>query len=440
MNIAEIAENVMRLLGEDARELGRSTGFIQRQRKFDGATYAQMLICGVLSQPELRYTDLTQQAHVAGVQVSAQGIAARFTPAAAQFMAALLERAVNRVVEARMSTTIPVLEKFTGVYIRDSSVIGLPASLAELWPGVGGTAGQTAALKLQVRLNYSTGVLDGPMVQPGRTADRATPYELEDEPVGSLSLADLAYFNLNELQARDRRGQYVVVRYKQGITLYREDGSRVDLLAWLRTLPEERAEMWVLVGAKQRLRMRLLAEKVPPEVVAQRQHKLNEYARKKQVTPKPETYALAEWILILTNVPETVLTFDMVKTLLYLRWQVELLFKLWKSHFRVDEWRSMNPWRILCELYAKLIAAVIHQWISLLDWWHHPDRSWVKAAQAVQKFATPLALALRRREDLAETLHLITECIRATAHTNRRRHRPATFQTLLACWGKGALT
>lgn len=440
MSIAEITEAVTQVLGEDARELGRSSGFIKRQRKFDGATFAQTLICGVLDEPELRYTHLTQQAHLAGVQVSAQGIAARFTPVAAEFMAALLERAVTRAVATRMGPAIPVLAQFTGVYIRDSSVIGLPASLAELWPGVGGTAGQTAAMKLQVRLNYSTGELDGPALQPGRAADRRTPYRLEDEPAGSLSLADLAYFNLDEFQARDRRGQYVVVRYKQGITLYREEGRRLDLLAWLQALPEDRAEMWVLVGAKQRLRMRLLVEKVPPEVVTQRQDKLREYARKKQVTPRPETYALAEWTLVLTNAPETLLTFEMVKVLLYLRWQVELLFKLWKSHLRVDEWRSASPWRILCELYAKLIAAVIHQWICLPEWQYSPDRSLFKAALAVQKFATPLALALRRREALAETLHLISECIRATAHTNRRRRRPATFQTLLACWGKGTLT
>lgn len=45
------------------------------------------------------------------------------------------------------------------------------------------------------------------------------------------------------------------------------------------------------------------------------------------------------------------------------RWQIELLFKLWKNEGHIDSWRSEKPWRIPCELYAKLIAMVIQHWI-----------------------------------------------------------------------------
>ena len=40
--------------------------------------------------------------------------------------------------------------------------------------------------------------------------------------------------------------------------------------------------------------------------------------------------------------------------LLRVRWQIELLFKLFKSHTQVDTWQSQKPWRILCEVYAKI--------------------------------------------------------------------------------------
>ena len=64
------------------------------------------------------------------------------------------------------------------------------------------------------------------------------------------------------------------------------------------------------------------------------------------------------------------------------RWQVELLFKLWKSHNRIDEWRTGKPWRVLCEVYAKLLAVIVQHWLTLVGCWQRPERSLVRAAQA----------------------------------------------------------
>ena len=80
-----------------------------------------------------------------------------------------------------------------------------------------------------------------------------------------------------------------------------------------------------------------------------------------------------------------------------MRWQIELLFKLWKSHGRVDESRSTKPWRILCEVYAKLLAMLVQHWVFLVSFWAYPDRSLTKAAQTVQKHALHLASAFTER-------------------------------------------
>ena len=60
--------------------------------------------------------------------------------------------------------------------------------------------------------------------------------------------------------------------------------------------------------------------------------------------------------------PADQLCVDDVLQLARVRWQIELLFKLWKSHGQLDKSRSDNPWRVLCELYAKLIAMLIQHW------------------------------------------------------------------------------
>jgi IS4 transposase len=63
--------------------------------------------------------------------------------------------------------------------------------------------------------------------------------------------------------------------------------------------------------------------------------------------------ALAAWNVVITNIPEELLSLDEAFVLTRVRWQIELLFKLWKSHGRVDEWRTTNPERILCEVYSE---------------------------------------------------------------------------------------
>lgn len=432
--IAQIVKNVKSMLWEDALRLGRTSGFVQRLRKLDGRSFAQTLIFGALDEPELSYSDLSEDGTANGVTVSAQGWAQRFDAAAAEFMRQVLDAAVGRVLQGYDPGTMPILGRFNGVFLYDSSVISLPKELHDEWPGVGGSAGDTAALKLQVRLDYSSGQLDGPALQTGRTHDRQSPYTYADEPVGSLVLYDLGYFNLDDMQARHQRGQYVVSRYKQGIVVCDLDGTRLSLLAELGTAADFALDRRVLVGARHQIPMRLLAVRVPQEVAEQRRHRLYEYARKKQTELRSETLKLTNWTLVLTNAPQQVLSLTEVLTLLHVRWQVELLFKLWKSYVRVDEWRSRNVHRILCELYAKLAGVVILQWIFMLDWHKHADMSLFKAAHVVQKFALALSVALNDTTDalIEKLLLIVLQMIESCCHTNHRKGRPATFQLLLA--------
>jgi hypothetical protein len=70
------------------------------------------------------------------------------------------------------------------------------------------------------------------------------------------------------------------------------------------------------------------------------------------------------------------------------RWQIELLFRLWKSEALIDTWRSGRPFAILCELYAKLIGVIIQHWLILVSCWAFPDRSLTKASCRINKRKT----------------------------------------------------
>lgn len=428
--IARVARIMQTVLLTSADQVARETGFVRRKRKLTGSSFVQTLVISCLQSPAVSYTDLTQGAAIAGIEISGSGLLQRFNREAACFMQRMLEYVVKQVIAGRPAA-VPILQRFRGVYVRDSSVISLPVALAEMWPGVGGSKGKTAALKLQIDLDFRNGQLHGPVLQAGRTQDQLSPYQQRQLPKGALHLADLGYFKLSKLAEDNRNGVYWITRLKAGTVVHTAQGKRIDLIPWLDAQSPTRLEVPVLVGARERIACRLLIERVPQEIAEQRRRRLREYARKKQTTPKKETLALTNWTLLITNVPPALLSLPEALVLYRVRWQVELLFKLWKSCLLVDEWRSENPWRILCEVYAKLIAVVIVHWLSLTSIWERPDHSLTKAAMAVRKFAVALVLELDDHAALVRVLTRLQMCLRATCSMNRRKKHPNAYQLLL---------
>ena len=162
--------------------------------------------------------------------------------------------------------------------------------------------------------------------------------------------------------------------------------------------------------------------------------RLREYARKKGRQPTQERVALTQWLVVVTNVPEALLSAQEVGVLARVRWQVEILFRVWKSCFRIDECRSRNVWRVLCELYAKLMGVVLWHWLVLVYRGGVWDRSLYKASCAFRRLSTVLCVCLRCGGSLEVVVGLFESCL-ATCRVGKRRKRPATFQLILESEG-----
>jgi hypothetical protein len=438
-SVTQVSTAMQTLLTAMADKLARETGFVRRASKLTGAQFAQALVFGWLSAPQATVQQLAQMAGTVGVAISPQGLDQRFSPAAAQLLYRLLEAAVQQVV-ATDPVAIPLLQRFAGgVYLLDSSTIVLPDELAALWPGCGGGSGSgalgthpAAAVKLQVQVDLLTGALRGPVVQEGRTHDRAAPQQTEF-PRGALRLADLGYFRLEVFATLQEQGCYWLSRLHALARVFDTHGEEIPLVEWLATQPEPWLDLPVTLGVAQRLPARLLAVRVAPEVAAARRKRLHEQARRKGQAVSARRLALADWTLLVTNVPTPRLSVEEALLLVRARWQIELLFKLWKDQGLLDESRSRKPWRRLCEFYAKLLGLVLQHWLLVLACWRFPDRSLRQAAQTVRRYATAVALALPQATRLAHALHQLCTCLHVGCRITKRRKAPSTYQLLLTC-------
>jgi len=109
---------------------------------------------------------------------------------------------------------------------------------------------------------------------------------------------------------------------------------------------------------------------------------------------------------------------------------IEMLYKLWKQYGHIDEWRTANPWRVLCELYAKLIGLLLQHWLILLFAWQNEQRSLVKLAQVVRDTANSLLDALAGHHSLLSALQGVQRRMRSGCHMNKRKKHPNSAQLL----------
>jgi hypothetical protein len=143
-SIAAVAQVLHTVLTEVAAAAGPQSGFVQRRSTLDGAVFVQTLVFGFQATPEARLESLVQMVALRGVAITPQGLAQRFGVSVAACLKQVLEVAVEQVVTA-VPQTVSVLQRFSGVYLQDSTTLSLPAALAEVSP---------AALKVQVQWNY----------------------------------------------------------------------------------------------------------------------------------------------------------------------------------------------------------------------------------------------------------------------------------------------
>ncbi len=431
-SIPQVSRALQTVFTTVAETAARTSGFIRRQRQLTGAGFVQALVFGFLAYPTATLEQLAHSAANSGIAISPQGLDQRFTEAAAACLKAVVEAAVQHLIAAK-PVAVPILQRFNGVFVLDSTTITLPDALAHIWQGCGGsTPGAAAALKIQVVWNLTTGTFQHIGLHAGRASDQRAPAQDVVLPAGALRIADLGYFALDQIVRLRQQGSYVLSRWYPHTRLFDPAGTPLDLLTLLQQHAQPLLDREVRLGTTQRVPVRLLAVRVPQEVADQRRRRIRAEARHKGRPISAHLLALADWTICVTTVPEEQLTVVEALVLLRVRWQIELLFKLWKSHGRIDESRSGQPWRIVCEMYAKLLSMLVLHWVVLVRCWQHADRSLPKAAQMVQGHALALGAAVAAGPaQVSRCLAHITHCLTSGCRMNPRKTRPNTYQLLL---------
>ena len=430
--VAQTAAAIQEVFGKSIDDLARTTRCVQRQRRFSGASLARTLVLTVLLRPAAKNRDYQAMAAKAGVHVTEEAIDHRFTDELVLFLERVLQQAVSQVLAGKASAT-PLLRQFSDVRIGDSTTVTLPDEFADRFPSCGGSENTSlAAIKIQVLWSLSAGQLLGWQITSGRASDAKSEIAEALPPAGSLSVFDLGYFSLERFRRVGDADAYWISRLQHGTNVFDAAGKGLDLPSFLRAhRGNGLLDLAVLLGEKERLACRLIAVRVPEEVAARRRQRIREKARDHGREPSQEYLELQGWTIFVTNCGEELLTWKEVVVLYRARWQIELLFKLWKSHNRLATLEAgVSPQRQMAVLYAKLIGVIVQHWILLSVAWSDVRRSLRKAAAILRDWIVLLLAVLDDAERLCDVLGQLGAAVAKTARITRRRKRPSLFQLL----------
>jgi len=298
------------------------------------------------------------------VEITKQGIDQRYTPSAVKFIqelcGELLREQFSQSIEAGWFT------KFNRVLIKDSTKFDVSANLAKQLPGSGGNASK-AGVCIQYEFDLKSGQVNDLSISSSNCNDitdaKATITKVKE---GDLIIRDSGYAVLSCFKTINKNEAFFISRLRCNILVYEEkDNEYVELdfckLFYMMTKGKiKRLDKQVFIGRVEKMPVRLIIDLMPEDEVNKR--KRNTKANNKKRGHKTSTKFMdrAPFNLFITNIGETVLTSETITKIYKLRWQVELIFKGWKSVFGIDNNSPMKYDRLMCLLNIRLLLILIN--------------------------------------------------------------------------------
>lgn len=418
-------------LGPPLDEWARELMVVQRQRKITGRQLVMSLVFSWWRDPQATWDDLAANAgRWFGVKITPQALHERVGPPLWELLLRLAQHLVQETVCAA-ADVVPILNRFAAVLVHDATTISLVKDLAERFPGCGNQQGSSAALKLLAQWNVLTGSLTAMRLGHGRTSDSALGRELPDPPAGSLVLCDRGFFDLAALGRWQAAGAFFVLRPLTKLTLAPLAEPLRPVVAWLQAAPAQGRTLDEAVElSTARFPCRLIAVRCPPAVSARRRRKLRETARRKNRAVSAEQLVLCDWFVVLTNLPPDQLTVEEALVVYRVRWQIELLFKTYKSQSGLDRSRARTGWPRLAEFGAKWVARLLEHHLLAPTGGPFCGISWLRRIRELTTWVECLVRELDQPHRFGITLGALCQRLQTLPRQRRRKKYPSTRDLL----------
>lgn len=348
----------------DLKTIAKESGWMTRDRgKVTPESFCSSMIAAADSSSASLRTVAFLSGEITSQEVSKQALHGRVNARAVKCFETLLGEAMaSKAGSARPERK----SGFRRIIVQDSTSIALPKHLIDVFKGGRNASAEGAGLKIHTSFDLVARRFTSFEIREQRRPDQSFALDgIEGMGEGDLLLRDLGYFSIGSFRELEKSKAHALTRWPPNVALVDPHGmDTIEVLALLRA--SDRIDRRVLAGGRERLPMRLVAFRVPGEIAQKRRRKIRETAKRKGRTPSRELLELQDWQIYLTTCDRDSLTFEDVFELYCQRWAIEVLFKGFKSHMRIDK---IPPYcseaMARCLVCAALVRIVLATQIAL---------------------------------------------------------------------------
>lgn len=363
---SKLSDNFHRIFNDKLLKLkAKSVGFLKRDSKFSPIAFLDTLlysgsqteICS-LGQASTRVQDYN------GVSISKQGVDSRFNEKSVEFVKSVfkecLENEYNKVIAPNFFSA------FSRVLVKDATRFIIPDKLADHFRGMGSRAGKSkAAVAIQYEYDIKNGKTTDLEVTDSVRCDLTDAKETRfDVRPGDLIIRDLGYFSLSILAEFNRIKAFFLSRLNVKCNVFEDEtGSPISFNKMYKYMSKNKIpllEKSVFAGVKEKLPVRMVVQLVSDEVYEKRIRKIENQNKIDGYKTSDDYKARCRLNIFITNVETEDLAKEDIYAAYKIRWQIELMFKHWKSTCKIHNFQPMKYERFACLLYAKLILIVLN--------------------------------------------------------------------------------
>jgi hypothetical protein len=411
---------------EELMSTAKETGFCRRESKLNPFVFFDLMMYDSSSAKPKSLNQLAIEAlSVYDIGISKQGMDKRFNEQALAFLKHLIEKQLS--VELGQQIEAGWLSLFNRVVIKDATRFDLPEKYKDHLAGPGGAASKAGAC-LQFEYDLKSGsIIDLNLTAANRPDVKDAVQVLDNVAFTDLIIRDLGYFAFKSLLNISNKGAFFISRLRPKTIVYEMKNGVMQQLNFkvlyerMRKHQLPRIEKDVFIGNEPKIPVRLIMELLPDEIYEQRIRKSNADHKRKGRNTSEKFKFLSRFNFIITNVPKDVLPTDVVPALYRIRWQIELIFKIWKSIIGIHHNRIMKYTRWLCILHFKLLLMIVN-WNIVMDKRNHIYKQRGKLLSLNKCFKTLFDNSYRLRDALKNGLKGIANFIKWVEKIFRENH------------------